>query len=66
VLRQTALPRGDVPAAMRAMMASSQAGVLAALVLAPVLVGVLPLAGVIALCGVVVLGIGVEGLRRLG
>jgi len=66
VLRQTALPRGDVPAAMRAKMASSQSGVLAALVLAPVLVGVLPLAGVIALCGVVVLGVGAEGLRRLG
>ncbi len=66
VLRQTALPRDDVPAAIRAKMASSQSGVLAALVLAPVLVTVLPLTGVIALCGVVVLGIGVEGLRRLG
>lgn len=66
VLRQTALPRGDVPAATRAMMASSQAGVLAALVLAPVLVGVLPLAGVIGLCGAVILVIGAEGLRRLG
>ncbi len=66
VLRQTAVPRGDVPATMRAMMASSQSGVLAALVLAPLLVAVLPLAGVIGLCGLVILVIGAEGLRRLG
>ena len=66
VLRQTALPRGDVPAATRAMMASSQSGVLAALVLVPLLAAVLPLAGVIGLCGAVVLVIGAEGLRRLG
>ena len=66
VLRQTALPRAEVPAATRAMMASSQSGVLAALVLAPVLLGVLPLAGVIGLCGAVILVIGGEGLRRLG
>ncbi|MGI4951094.1 MAG: MFS transporter, partial [Janthinobacterium lividum] len=66
VLRQTALPRGDVPAATRAMMASSQSGVLAALVLAPVLLAVLPLAGVIGLCGLVILVVGAEGLRRLG
>ncbi|HEY0203486.1 MAG TPA: MFS transporter [Acetobacteraceae bacterium] len=66
VLRQTALPRGDVPAATRAMMASSQSGVLAALVLAPFLAAVLPLAGVIGLCGAAVLVIGAEGLRRLG
>ena len=51
---------------MRAMMASSQSGVLAALVLAPLLVAVLPLAGVIGLCGLVILVIGAEGLRRLG
>lgn len=66
VLRQTALPRADVPAATRAMMAGSQAGVLAALVMAPVLLAVLPLAGVVALCGVAILAIGAEGLRRLG
>ncbi len=66
VLQQTAQPRGDVPAAMRAMMASSQSGVLAALVLAPLLTAVLPLAGVIGLCGAATLVIGAEGLRRLG
>ncbi len=66
VLRQTAVSRGDVPATMRAMMASSQVGVLAALVLAPLLVAVLPLAGVIGLCGLAILVIGAEGLRRLG
>ena len=66
VLRQTALPRADVPAGTRADMFSSQAGLLAALVTAPVLLAVLPLAGVIALCGAAILGICAEGLRRLG
>ena len=66
VLRQTALPRADVPAGTRAYMFSSQAGLLAALVMAPVLLAALPLAGVIALCGAAILGIGAEGLRRLG
>ena len=64
VLRQTALPRADVPAGTRAMMAGSQAGLLAALVLAPGLLAVLPLAGVIGLCGAAILGIGVVGLLR--
>jgi len=64
VLRQTDLARADVPAATRALMAGSQAGVLAALVLAPVLLAALPVAGVIALCGLAILAIGVAGLRR--
>jgi len=66
VLRQTDLPRADVPAATRAMMGGNHAGLLAALVLAPVLLAAVPLAGVIALCGVAILAIGVVGLRRFG
>lgn len=42
VLRQTELARADVPAATRAMMAGSQLGLLAALLLAPALLPVLP------------------------
>ena len=66
VLRQTALARGDVPAATRAFMAASQIGMLIALVLAPALIAALPLAGVTGLCGVLILGIGLVGLRRFG
>jgi len=66
VLRQTELARVDVPAATRAMMAGSQLGLLAALLLAPALLAVLPLAGVMAVCGVAILGCGVVGLRRFG
>ena len=66
VLRQTDLARADVPAATRAMMASSQGGQLAGVLLTPPLMGVLPLAGVIALCAGLFLGIGLLGLRRYG
>ena len=66
VLRQTELARADVPAATRAMMASSQGGQLAGVLLTPLLLGVLPVAGVIALCAVLVAGIALLGLRRHG
>ncbi len=66
VLRQTALPRADVPAGTRAYMFGSQAGLLAALAAAPALLAVAPLAGVIGLCGAAILGIGVVGLARFG
>ena len=66
VLRQTELARADVPAATRAMMAGSQLGLLAALLLAPALLAVLPLPVVIAACGAAILGCGVVGLRRFG
>ena len=66
VLRQTDLARADVPAATRAMMASSQSGQLAGVLLTPPLLGVLPLAGVIALCAGLTLGVGLVGLRRYG
>ena len=44
--------------------ASSQGGLLAALVLAPLLIGALPLAAVMGLCGVVILALSAVGLRR--
>jgi len=66
VLRQTALARGDVPAATRAFMAASQIGMLIALVLAPALIAALPLPGVIGVCGALILVIGLVGLRRFG
>ena len=52
--------------AARAYMVGSQTGLLAALVLAPALLAVLPLPGVIAVCGVAILGCGVVGLQRFG
>ena len=66
VLRQTDLARADVPAATRAMMASSQGGQLAGVLLTPPLMGMLPLAAVIALCAGLFLGIALLGLRRYG
>lgn len=66
VLRQTELERADVPAATRAMMASSQGGQLAGVLLTPLLVGVLPMAGVIALCAGLTAGVGLLGLRCYG
>ena len=66
VLRQTDLARADVPAATRAMMASSQGGQLVGVLLTPPLMGALPLAGVIALCAGLFIGIGLLGLRRYG
>lgn len=64
VLRQTALPRADIQAATRAFIAASQLGFLLGLVLAPALLGLLPLSSVVALCGVPSLAFGAVGLRR--
>lgn len=66
VLRQTALARGDVPAGTRAFMAVNQVGMLVTLVLAPALIAALPLPGVVGLCGLLILAIGLVGLRRFG
>ena len=65
VLRQTALPAQDVPAAMRAYIAVNQTGLLAGLAITPVLLAAIPVWAVILLCGAVILGIGVVGLRRV-
>ena len=55
VLRQTALPRSDVPAAMRAYMSASQGGILLALSVAPFLLSVVPVGAFVAGCGVLTL-----------
>jgi len=64
VLLQTELPRADIQAATRAYMAASQVGLLAGLLLAPVLLTSLPMGTVIALCGLLTLALGAEGMRR--
>ena len=64
VLRQTELPRPDIQAATRAFIAASQLGFLLGLVLAPALLGLLPTAPVVALCGGPSFVFGVVGLRR--
>ena len=55
VLRQTDLPRADVPAAMRAYMASAQGGTLVALAAAPFLIAWTSLGVFVAGCGAVTL-----------
>ena len=64
VLTQTELPRADIQAATRAFIAASQGGLLFGLVVAPALLGLLPLPLVVALCGAPILAFGVVGLRR--
>ncbi|WP_158930019.1 MFS transporter [Acidisphaera sp. S103] len=64
VLRQTELPRADIPAATRAYLIATNGGVLVTMLLAPSLYAVLPVACVIAFCGLVTIGIGVAGIVR--
>lgn len=60
VLRQTDLPRADVPAAMRAHLAASQGGVLVALGTAPLLLGVVSLGTFLAGLGAMVMVVAVS------
>ncbi len=64
VLMQTALPRPDIQAATRAFIAANQGGLLFGLVIAPALLGLLPLSAVVTLCGAPIIIFGVVGLRR--
>lgn len=64
VLLQTELPRADIQAATRAIMAMNQLGLLLALLAAPVLVAVLPLPAVVGLAGASVIAFGLVGIRR--
>ncbi len=64
VLTQSELPRPDIQAATRAFIAASQGGLLLGLVVAPALLGLLPLPLVVALCGAPIIAFGVVGLRR--
>lgn len=64
VLRQTELPRADIPAAMRAYMASSQGGVLLALTLAPLILQFVSAGTFVAGCGALNLLMGIATLGR--
>ena len=66
VLRQTRLQPGDRAAAMRAYMAMTNAGTLAAMLLAPTAVAVLGVIPVIVGCGGGLVGLGAAGLTRYG
>jgi MFS family permease len=66
VLRQTALPVADIPAAMRAYLVTSSAGALAALLLAPTLIQNFGLFAVMSGCGAVIMAAGLLGFLVLG
>ncbi|MDE2576377.1 MAG: hypothetical protein KGL55_13805, partial [Rhodospirillales bacterium] len=63
-LRQTALPRADLPAAVRAFMALNQAGTLVALAASPLVFDRLGVARGVTLCGATILVVGACGLWR--
>jgi hypothetical protein len=65
-LRQTLLATADMAAAMRAYMAMTNLGVLAAMLMAPALFHNVGTAGTVALCGTAMLLTGVTGMLRLG
>jgi DHA3 family macrolide efflux protein-like MFS transporter len=62
VLRQTRLPAADMAAGMRAYMATSSAGMLLAMLLAPSAIGVAGAVPVIVGCGAAYIGVGMTGL----
>lgn len=64
VLRQTELPRDDIPAAMRAYLVVSNLGALCAMTLAPILYSVLPVSAGISLLGATIMSVAVYGLQR--
>jgi hypothetical protein len=62
VLRQSRIPRADIPAAVRAIMAANNMGILVAMIFAPVLLGSIPLAPFVFGCGAVAFSVGLLGL----
>jgi DHA3 family macrolide efflux protein-like MFS transporter len=64
VLRQTALPRADIPAAMRATIVATYSGLLVTMLMVPPLYAVVPDAWVMAACGAIILAIGTAGMIR--
>ncbi len=66
VLRQTALPVSEIPAAMRAYLVASSSGALAALVIAPTLIEHLGLFVVTLGCSGLIIGSGIGGFLVLG
>ena len=64
VLRQTELPRDDVPAAMRAYLVVNNLGALVGMVVAPVLFTAVGVAAGIVVCGGLMVAAGLGGLVR--
>jgi MFS family permease len=64
VLRQTELPRRDLPAAMRAFLVSANAGLLAAMLVAPLAFETLGVPLTLLVCGATNLAIGVLGVWK--
>jgi MFS transporter, DHA3 family, macrolide efflux protein len=64
VLRQTKLPRVDIPAAMRAKLVATYGGLFVTMLFAPLLYTALPVACVMGGCAGVALAIGVVGIIR--
>jgi MFS family permease len=64
VLRQTELPRADVPASMRASLVARNGGLLVAMLIAPPLYAAFPPACVMAFCAAVTVTIGITGMIR--
>jgi MFS family permease len=66
VLRQTALPRSEIPAAMRAYLVASSGGALVALVVAPTLILHFGLFPVMLGCAAITISAGIGGFLVLG
>ncbi len=62
VLRQTELPRPEIPAAMRAFLVANTGGTLVAMALAPALFSLLPVTLGVGLCGAAMMASGAAGL----
>lgn len=65
-LRQIALPRADMAAAIRAFMVVNHVGALAAMLVAPSLFNTIGVAPTVLLCGTVILAVAATGLWRHG
>jgi hypothetical protein len=65
-LRQTALPRGDIPAVVRAFMVMNQLGILASLLVAPSVFDGVGVPAVVMFAGVAVLAVSTVGMLTRG
>ena len=63
-IRQTELPRRDLPAAVRAFMVANWLGMLVVLAIAPAFFDLLGVPQAVALCGAAIAAMGLAGLLR--
>lgn len=63
-LRQTELPRADLPAAVRAFMTLNSGGLLVTLAVAPAVFNLIGVPQAVMACGAVAIGIGLVGVAR--